>query len=143
MNENKDKLLGLNVVNVTTRNTWMAQIGFYLEIIVILLIPLNMIKCMCSDLCSSCCGYILTLWFVLLMFFRFDHYGKVCSGDYIEDLKKEASPFPNMMKAGTYSKFYIIAIWACVLAMFISVLLYSCCTDRTLKGVSEKEQGKK
>ena len=44
-------------------------------------------------------GYLSLGWFIWLVFARYDHYGKVCTGDYLEE-REEESTFVNMIKAG-------------------------------------------
>ena len=70
-------------------------------------------------------GYLSLGWFIWLMFARYDHYGKVCTGDHLS--ADEESTFVNLIKAGRVLHLYIRAIWACVLALFWAVLVYSCC----------------
>ena len=78
------------------------------------------------------------VWFFAVVWVRNDHYGRVCSGDYLLD--GEAIQYPNMIKAGEFASLYVKAIWMVVLALFAFVFLYSCCVDKPRKGTEEKKE---
>ena len=77
-------------------------------------------------------GYISLVWVIILLFARFDHYGKVCSGDY-NGLVGGADPeidFPLLFIATTFSKYYLISITILAGFLFLVSIIYSCCTPR-------------
>ena len=76
---------------------------------------------------SNALGYTSIAWFVALIFVRYDHFGKVCSGEYLKD--NEAILYPNMMKAAEMATLYVQFIWTFVFGLFLMVLIYSCCVD--------------
>ena len=66
-------------------------------------------------------------WFLWLMKARFDHYGKVCSGDFLAD--SSSNSFPHLQSSADMFKLYIGSVWIAVGALFVLILLYSCCVD--------------
>ena len=123
-----EKFAGLSSVDVTARFNTLIQFGFYVELLVGVLVILSLVcKMRLLGLCSSCFGHLSLLWFVLLLFARYDHYGKVCSGDY---LKPDADDkFPNLSKAGEFLMLYANIIFISVAVLFVFVVVYSCCVD--------------
>ena len=91
------------------------------------------------ELFSNLLGYVSLGWFIWLLFGRYDHYGKVCSGDYLED-RKETTSFANLQTAGHYIYYYILAIMGFVMVLFFGILLYSYCADTVRVPVSEEKK---
>ena len=127
---------GLKVVNVSARFQKVIYYGLGIEGINLLLviIGLGMGRNKLHDLF----GHLSLAWFFAVIWVRNDHYGRVCSGDYLGD--GDAIQYPNMIKAGEFATAYMKAIWMVVLALFSFVLLYSCCIDKPRKAPEEKEE---
>ena len=72
---------GLNVVNVTERFSYIFYWGFFLELAIVIFVGLGLVMGR-INFCSDCLGLVSLVWFIWLLFYRYDHYGKVCAGDY-------------------------------------------------------------
>ena len=112
---------GLKSVNVTGRFNWIVYIGFYLELTLFTLAALSLVCCKSPGL-GWFLGYLSFFWFVYLLFGRFDHYGKVCSGDL-----SSSDSFSNMHRAGEFFKMYVELLWAIAGCLIVVVLVFSCC----------------
>ena len=94
---------GLQVVNVSSRLKSMAVIGFIIELSISVMIVLGIATSVMNafkglaTMTQDALGYLSLGWFIWLMFARYDHYGKVCTGDYLDG---EESTFVNLIKAG-------------------------------------------
>ena len=116
--------------------------GFIIQMAILVFIVLNLVLGNKLLLCSNIFGYLSLIWFICLLFGRFDHYGKVCSGDFLAKGSKDE--FAKMTKAGLFFKQYFQAIGLMVAAMFGCVLFYTCCYDsRVNADEDKKEQDKK
>ena len=127
------------MVNVTKRFNWIIFVGFFLELTILIFVLIGLCSGRWTRL-SNFLGVISVGWFVWLIFGRYDHYGKVCSGDYLEGDEESNAPFKNLLLAGRLSKLYILAIWILVGLLFISVVLYSCFNDTRRPQSQEKEE---
>ena len=139
MVENKDSVLGLNVVDVTSRFHGLFWAGFILEILILLLIIGNMATGNKFLKVSNMLGYLSFIWFIVLLFFRFDHYGKVCSGDYLAD--GQTNTFTAIDRAGWYLKLFSHIVGYCMAGLFLITLIFTCVSD-TRKDINEEEDKK-
>ena len=127
---------GLKAVNVSDRTRTIVISGMAIEGLQLLLVILGL--AMGRGKVHDLVGHASLAWFFAVVWARYDHYGRVCSGDYLQD--GDAIQFPNMVKAGEFGTLYIKAIWMVVIGLFSIVLLYSCCTDKPRKAPEEKEE---
>ena len=125
---------------MTERFSTLAQAGFYLQILILASVIASLATQgnKIVQLVSSMLGYISLAWFGFLIFGRYDHFGKVCSGDFVTDLSK--TTYTNLQLAGQYTEFYLLGVGAIVVSMFLIVLLYSCCVDPTKKVAEDEEK---
>ena len=86
--------MGLEIVNVTGRFKKVAYTGFMIESAILAFVVLGMVFGKRIYFCSDMSGYFSLLWFIWLLFCRFDHFGQVCT---------TASDFPNLRMAGAVS----------------------------------------
>ena len=127
-------------VNVTARYHGIIWAGFVIELLILILITANMLTSNKLLSLSNFLGYCSLIWFVILCIFRFDHFGKVCSGDYTE----EKDNFKNITRVGYFFNMLITGIGGMIGALFLIVLLYSCCNDsRVDPEEKKKDQDKK
>ena len=75
--------IGLEVINVTARFSKVAYYGFFIEIAILSFVLLGLALGSRIHLCSDLLGYVSLTWFIWLLFCRYDHFGKVCSGDFV------------------------------------------------------------
>ena len=120
------------VYNVTQRWESAVWIGFVLEALLLLVLFVRI------EFLRDLLGYLSLGWFIYLLFVRYDHFGKVCAGEYLT-IRNEQTQFPNHQKAGDIITYYVAAIWTLVLVLFMSVLLYSCFADTVRRPNKEKE----
>ena len=92
--------LGLDVINVTERFSYIFYIGFFLELAILIFVLLGIFLGR-FNLCSDLLGLLSLVWFIWLLFYRYDHYGKVCAGDYLTE-PSEVTQFHNLQTAGLY-----------------------------------------
>ena len=76
---------GLKSVNVSSRFSFLLWTGFIIEILILVMILANLALSNKLLVVSNLLGYLSFIWFITLLFYRFDHYGKVCSGDFAND----------------------------------------------------------
>lgn len=124
-----DKFQGLNYVNVTARFQTLIWAGFIVEILILLLIILNMVASNKYAFISNFLGYCSLVWFICLLFGRFDHYGRTCSGDHMKAGDNKKTEFPNLAWAGNFFRMFVTFIGAMSTFLFVVVLLYSCFKD--------------
>ena len=126
LEENFETFQGLNSVSVTARFHGLFWAGFVLETLILVMIILNMIMRNKLLFVSNMLGYLSFVWFIILLFFRFDHYGQVCSGDLLDGA---ANKFEAMERAGWYLQLFAQIVGYCVCALFGIVFLFTCCAD--------------
>ena len=80
---------GLEVVNVTNRFYNTAFYGFLIESAIFAFVVLGFIFGRRIHICSDLLGYFSLIWFVWLLFVRYDHFGQVCTA-------APESDFPNL-----------------------------------------------
>ena len=78
--------------------------GFIIQLVILFFIIVNLALKNKLLVCSNIFGYLSLIWFIFLLFGRYDHYGKVCSGDFLK--KNEKDEFEKMTKAGHFFKMY-------------------------------------
>ena len=88
------------------------------------------------DLLSSLANKVSFVWFVLLLFARFDHYGKVCSGDYLKDSCTTNSI--NLLEVTNFFWRFIMITFMSVGVMLFLIICYSCCVDPRV-GIKEDD----
>ena len=86
---------------------------------------------------SNLLGYTSVVWFVYIFYLRFNHFGKVCSGDYLEG--DNTSEYTRLAKAASFADLYFGAIATLVSSLFFMVLFYSCCVDTGSKSTEDDE----
>lgn len=134
--ENIEQYQGLISVDVTARFSSLLWAGFILELLILLFIIVNMVSRNKLLKVSTVLGYLSFIWFIILLFFRFDHYGKVCSGDYLDD--GVSNTFEAIDRAAYFLKLFSHITGYCVGGLFLIVLIYTCITD-TRKDDKEDE----
>ena len=140
IDSDKKNYIGLKVVNVTERLQQIAQVGFGLECVIALLVIANL-AAKVPQIVQTLVGYASLGWFGYLIFARYDHYGKVCAGDYATST--DVTSFTNLQLAGQYTDYYLMAIWAIVIALFTGILFYSCCVDPTRRSADDVDEDEK
>ena len=125
---------GLKVVDVTQRFNYVIYSGLGIEGVTLLLVILGL--AMGRNKIHDFMGHLSLAWFVALIWVRFDHYGRVCSGDFEGS---DAPMFPDMQKAAYFASMYVHLVWYVILGLFSLVLLYSCCVDKPRKATEEDE----
>ena len=83
--ENFEMFQGLTSVNITARFYGLFWAGFIIELLILTMIILNMISGNKLLSVSTILGYASFIWFIISLFYRFDHYGRVCAGDYLDE----------------------------------------------------------
>jgi hypothetical protein len=129
--------IGLRVVNVTSRFQIAILSGMIIESCILLTVLLGLCCGRFTKL-GAMWGYTSLGWFVWLLFVRYDHYGKVCSGDFLDADDTLGTLYPNLNYASYAMKGYFGAVGLVVSALFLIVLMYSCCVDASKKS-TEKE----
>ena len=125
-------------MNVTARFQSLFWAGFIIELLILLLITLNMILGNKLIGLSNLFGYGSFIWFVVLLFFRFDHFGKVCSGDYLAE--GEANKFEAIQHAGSFFKIFSQAIGYSMGALFLIVLIFTFFADSRRSATEEEDK---
>tara|TARA_B110001450_G_C17436993_1_gene406285 strand:+ start:87 stop:659 length:573 start_codon:yes stop_codon:yes gene_type:complete len=129
--------IGLKTVNVTEQFARAAMLGFYLEIAILVFvligIPMGRWK-----KTSNLLGYTSVAWFVYIFYLRYSHFGKVCSGDFLES--GVDNTYGSLSKAASFLTIYFGAISTMVSALFFMVLFYSCCMDSGKKSTDDDEE---
>ena len=119
---------GLQVVDVGARFSTLLWTGFVFEVLILGLVLANLAMGNRFLIASNLLGYLSFLWFVWLLFYRFDHYGKVCSGDYASD-KESAAEVEAVSAVGRFLKKLTEIVGYSVLSLFSVVFIYTCCND--------------
>ena len=100
--------------------------GFYLEIAILVFVVLGLAMGRWTKT-SNLLGYTSVAWFVYIFYLRYNHFGKVCSGDFLES--SEENQYASLAKAAYFLELYFSAIATVVSALFLMVLFYSCCVE--------------
>ena len=135
-----DNFIGLKIHNISSRFTYVIYAGFVMEILLFIIVAMSMMKGS-SQMQSlhSLLGYASLGWFLWLLSARYDHFGRVCSGDYLSDTDKNS--FPLLQNATVYLHLYVLGICGFVALLFLSVLVYSC-TASTSKAADAQSSNK-
>ena len=75
--------IGLKIVNVHDKFNQAIIFGFYLEILILVTVLIGIPKGRLVTV-SNLLGYTSVAWFLYLYYLRFNHFGRVCSGDFLE-----------------------------------------------------------
>ena len=134
------KFLGLEVVNVSARFRSVAIFGLLLYIVLFIfniILPPGVGP-------NQYIGYLSMAWFVWLIKARYDHFGRVCSGEYLtmEQYSAEDYAYKYVGYAGHQAKLFIYLAFGCSFGLFLAVLMYTCCCDPkppTLEDLEEEE----
>ena len=80
-----DKYVGLSVVNVSARFRTIAWVGFVLEILILLTVIAFTFMSNSGGVKAArgLLGYTSLGWFLYLLYARYSHYGRVCTGQYL------------------------------------------------------------
>ena len=113
---------GLKVVDVSNRLSYIIYSGLAIEALTLLFVILGLAKGRYRI--SNILGHFSLIWFSAIIFVRYDHFGRVCSGEY---LGENETVFPDMMRAAEFGEIYVKAVWLVVFVLFFVVMIYSCC----------------
>ena len=80
-----EHFVGLRVEDVTLRFASVFWFGFIIELLIFGFVLLGIACGSRITFFATLLGYASLGWFIWLLFARYDHYGKVCSGDYLGD----------------------------------------------------------
>ena len=100
----------------------LSQVGFGVETALLIIACLGITGGSYEKI-SKLLGGVSFIWFFLLIQARYDHYGRVCSGDSLAD--KSTSPFQNFQFAAFVIKIYFAAILGCAGLLFVGIAMYS------------------
>jgi hypothetical protein len=113
--------------------------GLVLEGLILLFVLLGL--CMGRyKVMSSVLGYTSLGWFVRMLFVRYDHYGKVCSGEFLDASELASNSYQNLLKAAYFTELYFVAVSLVVSMLFLIVMVYSCCVESAKKGTEKEEE---
>ena len=92
------------------------------------------------NFCSDCLGFVSLVWFIWLLFYRYDHYGKVCAGDYqLQENTKDLTQFKNLQTAGLYVNYYVMSLATIAGLIFLGVMVYTCVADPIERPIADEE----
>lgn len=101
----------------------LAQVAFYLKMWLLLLISYTMFAVNIA---------ILIILFVMMQLWRWEHSGRVCSGDYLERPATEEDKETYLILEGKFLKWVLIIVYAIFgLATFTMCILVSCSPRRS------------
>ena len=129
--------IGLKIVNVTEQFATAAMVGFYLEIAILVFVLLGIPMGRWKKT-SNLLGYTSVAWFLYIFYLRYSHFGKVCSGDFLESGVE--SQYGSLSKASSFAAIYFGGISAVVSGLFFMVLFYSCCVETGKKSTDEDDE---
>ena len=118
--------IGLKVVNVSDRLNTLVLCGIGIELGMVILWYLSITGVRYEKI-SRLLSVVTLVWFFMLIRARFDHFGKVCGGDFMAD--PATSQFKELAFAGFVVKLYIWSILGCSGLFFVSVLIYTVMTQ--------------
>ena len=127
---------GLKVVDVSQRANQVVMVGIGLEALTLLTVMLGVV--MGKGVIHTILGHLSLIWFFAVVWVRYDHFGRVCAGEYLGE--NDTTQFPNLMLAMDYADIYIKIIGLVVSALFGLVLIYSCCVDKPRKSTEEDKE---
>ena len=85
--------IGLKVHNISNRFSNVLYTGFVLNILLSIICVLTVMRgSQQMNAINTLLGYLTLGWFMWLLFARYDHFCRVCSGDYLEATAKNAFP---------------------------------------------------
>ena len=126
----------MKVVDVTQRFSNTILFGLIVESCILLTVLAGL--CMGRfTKTANLLGYTSLGWFVYLIFVRYDHFGKVCSGDFLE--QGITNTYSNLATAAYFAQSYFTLVGLVVSALFLIVLMYSCCIDSGKKSTDGDE----
>jgi hypothetical protein len=90
-----DKYVGLTVVNVSERLRTIAWVGFVLEILILVCVVATSFVASSGGVRAfrGLLGYTSLGWFLYLLYTRYNHYGRVCTGQYLTAEEAKSTKF--------------------------------------------------
>ena len=92
--------------------------------------------------CSDFLGAISFGWFIWLLSYRYDHYGKVCLGDYElqpNPAKGDVTTFKNLELSGMFIQYYVLILCGIASLIFLGVIGYTCVADPNERVIHDEE----
>ena len=118
----------------------MFYFGFFLELLIVIVAILGLLMRRRVPCCSDCLGVISFIWFLVLILYRYDHYGKVCLGDYeLQPNPKDDKTFKNLELSGLFIQYYVLILCGIASLIFLGVMVYTCVADPTGRAIHEEK----
>ena len=107
----------------------LAQVAFYLKLWLLLLISYTMFAVNIA---------VLIILFVMMQLWRWEHSGRVCSGDYLDREVTEEDKDIYLIVEGKFIKWVLIIIYSVIGLGFLTICIVAGCGS----GGKKDEQGR-
>ena len=129
-------------MNVTERTDSIFYFGFILEALIVIIAIIGLFIGGKVPCCSDFLGAISLGWFIWLLSYRYDHYGKVCLGDYeLKPNPNDVTTFKNLELSGVFIQYYALILCGIASLIFLGVICYTCVADPMERPIHEEESG--
>ena len=102
----QDEFAGLKSIDVTARFSSLVWAGFIIELLLSIFVVLGLMRGQRMAGLGNLVGFGSMIWFGWLLIGRYDHYGRVCSGDFLAE-RSEETTFPDLQNAASLVQLYI------------------------------------
>ena len=82
---------------------------------------------------------ILIILFVMMQLWRWEHSGRVCSGDYLTQDPTEAEKNMYLIQEGKFIQWVLILVYIAFGVASLTICIVACCTSSKHEAISDEE----